>query len=148
MPIKLRAIGCRIVDAETDGEAVTEFWSDEVEILAELEHRCWNAERWLSGWTFGEKTDRSRKIHNCLVPYEKLPQEIREYDREMIRKIPGLLAKVRPAMKVVRKRITDPLPPFSDGPEGRAFRASISRVRQSPALVRRYTRPHPCYPRA
>jgi hypothetical protein len=102
MFIKMRAIGCRIVDANAPGVPVTEFTAQEVEMLAELEHRRWNAERWLSGWTYGDPTDKVRRIHKCLVPWQQLPDEIQEYDRETIRKMPAWLAKVSPAMKLVR----------------------------------------------
>ena len=104
MLIKMRAIGCRIVEAKAEGVAATGFTSEEVEMLAELEHRRWNAERWLSGWTYGDKTDKDQRIHHCLVPWNKLGNEIQQFHRESVRRIPVWLAKVNPPMKVVRVR--------------------------------------------
>jgi voltage-gated potassium channel Kch len=102
MGIKMRAIGCRIVPADAPGEAVTSFSAEEVEMLAQLEHRRWNAERWLGGWQYGKVTDKARRIHNCLVSWEELTEEIKGYDRETVRKLPKWLAGMKPPMKVVR----------------------------------------------
>ena len=33
------------------------------------------------GWTYGEKRDDIHKKHPCLVPYDELPEEEKEYDR-------------------------------------------------------------------
>jgi hypothetical protein len=103
MAIKMRAIGCAIVAASAPGDAVTVFPRDEVESLAELEHRRWNAERLLSGWRHGTKTDKQRRIHENLVAWDLVPDNVQEYDREAIKNIPWLLAKVSPKMKVVRR---------------------------------------------
>ena len=100
MGIKLRAIGCRIVPAAAAGAAAEAFSAEEVEMLAELEHRRWNAGRWLSGWRYGKETDKARRIHNGLVPWKELTQAIKEYDRETVRKIPQWLADA--GMKIVR----------------------------------------------
>jgi hypothetical protein len=108
MAIKLRAIGCRIVEATAPGEAITEFSRGEVELLAELEHRRWNAERRLSGWNHGtfndpnQTKDSEKRVSKWLIPWKELPNEIKEYDRETVRKIPGWLGRAKPAMKAVR----------------------------------------------
>lgn len=39
---------------------------------AEDEHILWMKEKQKDGWVYGEETDRSKKIHNCLLPYSKL----------------------------------------------------------------------------
>ena len=98
--IKLRAIGCRMVPAEAAGEKVTDFSAEEIEMLSQLEHRRWYAGRWLSGWRYGKETDKARRIHNCLVPWEELTEAIREYDRETVRKLPRWVEKAK--LKVVR----------------------------------------------
>jgi hypothetical protein len=65
-----------------------------------MEHARWNAERLLAGWTLGER-DTKRHINPYLVPWSELPENIREYDRQAVRKIPALLACIQ--KKVVRK---------------------------------------------
>ena len=69
--------------------AVTEFPIQALEQMAELEHEAWVQERIASCWTLGEK-DTARKATPYLVPYANLSEEIRDYDRDVIRHIPAL----------------------------------------------------------
>jgi hypothetical protein len=50
------------------------------------------AESLREGWRFGTIRDNAKKIHNCLVSWAKLPDDIREYGRNSIRAIPSILA--------------------------------------------------------
>ena len=68
--------------------------SSEVEIMAEMEHARWNAERLFNGWRLGKKKDVTRKITPYLVPWSALPDEAKECDRQPVRNIPQLLTKV------------------------------------------------------
>jgi hypothetical protein len=43
-------------------------------------HASWCTERRAQGWTYGPAIDRAAKIHNCLVPYEQLPEAQRTKD--------------------------------------------------------------------
>ena len=78
-----------------------EMFKTDVERMAELEHGRWNIERLREGWRFGTSRDNTKKIHNCLVAWEELPNDIREYDRNSIRAIPDILA--RAGLEVFRK---------------------------------------------
>ena len=51
-----------------------------LERLAEMEHGRWNVERLLLGWRWAETKDVGRKLSPYLVPWDKLPPEIQEYD--------------------------------------------------------------------
>lgn len=51
------------------------------EAMAKNVHEIWAHERINQGWTYGEKRDDALKHHPCLVPYEDLPEEEKEYDR-------------------------------------------------------------------
>lgn len=53
-----------------------------VEKLAENTHDVWAAQRISQGWTYGYKRDDYRKETPCLVPYNELPEEEKEYDRQ------------------------------------------------------------------
>lgn len=66
---------------------------DKVEIMAEIEHGRWNVERLESGWTLGEEKDVEAKRHPDLIPWALLPDDIKEYDRNAVRAMPGILAK-------------------------------------------------------
>ena len=51
------------------------------ESMARSSHEEWAAKLMAEGWTYGEVRDDVRKTHPCLVPYEELPEEEKEYDR-------------------------------------------------------------------
>jgi len=71
------------------------FTEDEFEIMTEMEHARWNVERLLDGWKWGEKKDVMKKISPYLVPWSELPDEVKEWDKQTVRNIPELLARVR-----------------------------------------------------
>lgn len=51
------------------------------EDIARNVHEAWAAQRYADGWSYGpERNDRLRQ-HPCLVPYDELSEEEREYDR-------------------------------------------------------------------
>lgn len=52
------------------------------EVIAKNVHEVWASERIKEGWTYGEKRDDEKKITPCLVPYEELPENEKEYDRQ------------------------------------------------------------------
>ena len=51
------------------------------ERITENVHEVWAKARMDEGWTYGEKRDDIHKKHPCLVPYDELPEEEKEYDR-------------------------------------------------------------------
>ena len=51
------------------------------ERIAENVHEVWAKARMDEGWTYGEKRDDIHKKPPCLVPYDELPEEEKEYDR-------------------------------------------------------------------
>ena len=69
--------------------------------MAELKHGHWNIERLRAGWRFGPKRDNDKKIHDCLVAWKDLPDDIREYDRTSIRAFPEILG--RAGLEIVRQ---------------------------------------------
>ncbi|MCE9527459.1 MAG: NAD-binding protein [Planctomycetales bacterium] len=96
MDVKLRAVHCRRVPHAQPEKKVTVFTPEEVEMLAEMEHARWCAERFLASWTYGAPKDKGRKISPDLVPWSDLPEPIREYDRQAVRRLPehlGLLGE-------------------------------------------------------
>ena len=49
------------------------------ERIAENVHEVWAKARMDEGWTYGGKRDDIHKKHPCLVPYDELPEEEKEY---------------------------------------------------------------------
>ena len=51
------------------------------ENIAKNVHEVWSAGRMKDGWTYGEERNDAKRQHPCLVPYEELTEEEKEYDR-------------------------------------------------------------------
>jgi siroheme synthase (precorrin-2 oxidase/ferrochelatase) len=90
---KLQAVGCDM-EPLTDWDAPPlAFSHDEVELLARMEHDSWQKEREAEGWTYGPEKDVVKKKSPYLGPYDGLPEEIKDYDRNTVRAIPTFLAE-------------------------------------------------------
>jgi hypothetical protein len=94
IPLKLRALGYHEEPLTKDKPRILSFEDSEIDLLAQMEHTRWCAERYLSGWTYGEKTDRARKINRNLVPWDKLLPEERKKDPEQINAISKALHSI------------------------------------------------------
>jgi hypothetical protein len=110
---KLHIIGCEI-EPLTDWEAaLPEFSETEIEELARVEHIRWWKEREAGGWRLAAAKDEARKQSPYLVPYDDLPEDIKEYDRAAVRGIPDFLGGI--GFGFVRVR---PGPGPADQPSG------------------------------
>ncbi|NUM52303.1 MAG: NAD-binding protein [Candidatus Hydrogenedentes bacterium] len=89
LPVKLRALGYSVRHAHEVPGAVR-VPEDRIETLARMEHHRWNAERFLAGWTLGDK-DVARRRSPYLVPYDELPDAVKQYDRDTVRNMPRLV---------------------------------------------------------
>ncbi len=45
-----------------------------LEQLAEATHIVWMDGKLRDGWKYGTITDKTKKIHSCLVPYDQLSE--------------------------------------------------------------------------
>ena len=63
-----------------------------MEILAQIEHRRWMADKQLAGYNYGDNRDEDLMTHPDLIPWEMLSEVDREKDRDSVRQIAGLLA--------------------------------------------------------
>ncbi len=99
IPAKLRSIGCTIAPLHDISAPAFEFTDDEFETLAIAEHKRWVTERLKSGWRLGPK-DIERKTSPYLIPFEELPGDIADADRDTVRQIPDALALLD--LKVIR----------------------------------------------
>ncbi len=52
-----------------------------VEQMSKNVHEVWAESRIKQGWMYGEQRNDELKTHPCLVPYDELPEEEKEYDR-------------------------------------------------------------------
>lgn len=51
------------------------------EQIAKNTHEVWAAGRIAAGWSYGPVRCDAEKKHPCLVPYEELSEEEKDYDR-------------------------------------------------------------------
>lgn len=65
-----------VADIELDANL-----EDLTEAIAENAHDIWARARLDEGWTYGPVRDDAKKEHPDLVPYAKLPESEKEYDR-------------------------------------------------------------------
>ena len=52
-----------------------------VEEMSKNVHEVWSETRISQSWQYGEQRNDELKTHPCLVPYEELSEEEKEYDR-------------------------------------------------------------------
>ncbi|MBN1483305.1 MAG: NAD-binding protein [Chloroflexia bacterium] len=102
--LKLQAVDCAIGPLEDPACPALEFSAAEVERMAQMEHERWLDERRQDGWRRGPK-DREHKTHPYLVPWAKLPPEVQELNRDMVRGLASFLARV--GLQVYRLDLSD-----------------------------------------
>lgn len=64
------------------------------EELAKNVHEVWAKSRMEQGWTFGIERNDEQKEHPCLVPYEELSEDEKEYDRATSQETIKLILKL------------------------------------------------------
>jgi hypothetical protein len=69
------------------------FPEDDLDTLSRMEHERWMNAKLDSGWQYAEKTDKAKKLHKALLPWEKLPKTEKDKDRAMVQGIPRILAR-------------------------------------------------------
>jgi hypothetical protein len=100
---KLQTVGCDI-EPLTDWDApLPVFTPEEVEVLARMEHDRWWQERTVAGWKLAPERNAPRKESPFLIPYEKLPEEMKRYDIDTVLGMPAFLAEIDFAVVRVRR---------------------------------------------
>ena len=64
------------------------------EQIAANTHDVWAAGRIREGWTYGPVRSDSRKESPCLVPYDRLPESEKQYDRDTAMEAIRLIVKL------------------------------------------------------
>jgi hypothetical protein len=103
---KLRAVNCEMRRKKDRDPETVQFTPEEIEFLAEMEHDRWVEEREGDGWTYapGDK-NIEKKTSPYLRPWNEIPEDVKDYDRNTVRDLPIFLAEA--GFDVYR--ITDPL---------------------------------------
>lgn len=64
------------------------------EEIAKNVHEVWAEGRMKDGWTYGKERDDVQKHHPCLVSYEELSENEKEYDRNTSQETLKLIMKL------------------------------------------------------
>ena len=88
--------------AETSEVKLPEELLPLIEEMAKNVHEVWSVGRLKDGWTYGEERNDAEKKHPCLVPYEELSEEEKEYDRNTSIETIKLILKL--GFKITRDR--------------------------------------------
>jgi len=93
--VKLEAVGCDIAVTNEWEVAPFRFSPDEVELMSQMEHERFVAERLRQGFTYAPTKDLAKKKSPTLVPWQELPDLEKEKDRNSVRQLSDVLAKAR-----------------------------------------------------
>jgi len=98
----LRRIDCGVQPAGEQGPAPCAFSEEEIETMAAVAHDHWAEERRRGGWSSAPQRDVGGKLTPYLdMPYDDLPEHVKEWDRQAVRAIPEVLAAA--GLEVVRR---------------------------------------------
>jgi hypothetical protein len=92
IPQKLRKAGYVMIPSRSNEPAI-EFPGDDLETLTMYEHELWMDGQLSAGVRLGNATPEDLKRNEYLLPWDKLPEGIKQIDRDLIRGIPTILAQ-------------------------------------------------------
>ena len=102
VPQKLAAAGYVMIPARSNQPAL-EFPGPDLEKLARLEHELWLAAKIAAGFQPGKPTAEDPKRNEYLVEWERLDEDIKNIDRNLIKGIPRILARAGYAVEKIQK---------------------------------------------
>lgn len=107
IPRKLKLLGIDLLKMANNVNYKLLALSDgEVEVLSQWEHCRWNWQKIIQGWVYGAKKHEANKTHPCILPWNELPENIKEYDRENVRLIPEIIQTA--GYQAIRKYVCTP----------------------------------------
>ncbi|MGC9336437.1 MAG: RyR domain-containing protein [Anaerolineae bacterium] len=100
IPAKLAVAGYIMRPARSN-ERPLKFPGADLELLAEREHERWMHAKLAGGWQYAPQTDQLRKLNQAMLPWDELPEEEKDKDRNLVRGIPEIVAKAGYAIEKV-----------------------------------------------
>ncbi len=90
MDKKLHALGYALAAKDAEGEPVTKLSAPVIERYAMMEHEDWMQGKLRFGWSYSAERDDDKKLHDCLLPWEELPEHQKQKDRNAARNVVSL----------------------------------------------------------
>lgn len=90
--LKLLTIGWDLAPGRGLSPVAIPLKEGQLDLLAELEHRRWFAERLLKGWQFSQERNVKTKKTPCLVPWDKLTDAEKKWDQDQVLAYAGAIA--------------------------------------------------------
>ena len=81
----------KIVESIEPVEEVKINSLEDINTMAMMEHERWMAEKVKDGWNYGMKKDFSARTNPDLLPWDKLSKEVKDKDRNTVKRIPEYL---------------------------------------------------------
>ena len=75
-----------------DENSTLHICKEQMLVLMRMEKYRWNAERSIAGWRYGEIRDKTHLIHPLIIPFQQVPDNEKEKDKDVIKNIPYILA--------------------------------------------------------
>ncbi len=94
IPQKLGRIGYVMIPARSNEPAEFPKGEEDLELLSRMEHERWMKAKLKAGWAYAPETNKPKKHHSALIPWEDLPENEKDKDRNLIRAIPRLLTEI------------------------------------------------------
>ena len=94
IPNKLAFIGFVMMPSRSN-QPIFKFpkQANDLNKLARMEHARWVRAKEDAGWSYAATTDKSKKVHSSMVPWEELTEKDQKTDIEFVRAIPEILAE-------------------------------------------------------
>ncbi|MCD6217180.1 hypothetical protein J7L05_04895 [bacterium] len=96
---KLNEIGFVIEEVDTETKTLKPFTDEQIEIMAEMEHARWMAEKMVAGWKYGKHKDIGKKEHPSIVSWRELSDAMKDIDRNLIKNMPWFPAELKLRVK-------------------------------------------------
>lgn len=100
---KLEKIHCGVIPLTDWEEPPLVFTDSEVEFLARAEHERWINDMISKGYRFGPEKDDVLRTRPTIVPWDRMPEDEKEKDRNAVRSLPLILKAVD--LKIIRLSI-------------------------------------------
>jgi voltage-gated potassium channel Kch len=89
--VKLRTLGLEWAVAPSGTPVAFNPSPEDRMLLSKLEHCRWVVEKELYNWSAGDQTDCDRKIHTCLVDWDKLSDIEKQKDMDQVLALAGAM---------------------------------------------------------